>query len=308
MRSDSSRKFDAIKNFDLNLLIVFEMVYLHKSMTKAATKMQVTPSAISQSLQKLRTYFDDSLFIRENNLLRATLLANELHHQIEKKLEPFIDYVGHVVTSDTKTHYVIYCSNYYSWNVFPLLVNNIYENNENYSIQHVNQYGVEVTDDDILSKQYADIVLDINENHNPAYASEVVYHDSLIFICSKNHHLANGPVDSDSLQKEKYISISSNSLAARKIKNTIEMQHGKFTYQFSTPSLTTLFSVAENSSLLALVPFKAYEKFKSTYNLSAVAFKDEFIIPDITLYMTYKKKSLKNKAFSSIIKSIKGLL
>ena len=81
MRSDSSRKFDAIKNFDLNLLIVFEMVYLHKSMTKAATKMQVTPSAISQSLQKLRTYFDDSLFIRENNLLRATLLANELHHQ-----------------------------------------------------------------------------------------------------------------------------------------------------------------------------------------------------------------------------------
>ncbi|STK84603.1 DNA-binding transcriptional regulator, LysR-type [Escherichia coli] len=62
-----------LKKFDLNLLVIFECIYQHLSISKAAESLYITPSAVSQSLQRLRAQFNDPLFIRsggnDSNLL-----------------------------------------------------------------------------------------------------------------------------------------------------------------------------------------------------------------------------------------------
>ena len=40
-----------LKKFDLNLLVIFECIYQHLSISKAAETLFITPSAVSQSLQ-----------------------------------------------------------------------------------------------------------------------------------------------------------------------------------------------------------------------------------------------------------------
>ena len=52
-----------LKKFDLNLLVIFECIYQHLSISKAAESLYITPSAVSQSLQRLRAQFNDPLFI-----------------------------------------------------------------------------------------------------------------------------------------------------------------------------------------------------------------------------------------------------
>ncbi|SUH97741.1 LysR family transcriptional regulator [Salmonella enterica subsp. enterica serovar Typhimurium] len=42
-----------LKKFDLNLLVIFECIYQHLSISKAAETLYITPSAVSQSLQRL---------------------------------------------------------------------------------------------------------------------------------------------------------------------------------------------------------------------------------------------------------------
>ena len=42
-----------LKKFDLNLLVIFECIYQHLSISKAAETLFITPSAVSQSLQRL---------------------------------------------------------------------------------------------------------------------------------------------------------------------------------------------------------------------------------------------------------------
>jgi hypothetical protein len=54
-----------LRNVDLNLLTIFEAVYVHKGIVNAAKVLNITPSAISQSLNKLRALFPDPLFIRK---------------------------------------------------------------------------------------------------------------------------------------------------------------------------------------------------------------------------------------------------
>lgn len=59
-----------LKKFNLNLLIIFECIYQNLSISKAAETLYITPSAVSQSLQRLRTQFNDPLFIRSGKASR----------------------------------------------------------------------------------------------------------------------------------------------------------------------------------------------------------------------------------------------
>jgi len=50
-----------LKKFDLNLLVIFECIYQHLSISRAAETLYITPSAVSQSLQRLREALADRL-------------------------------------------------------------------------------------------------------------------------------------------------------------------------------------------------------------------------------------------------------
>lgn len=53
-----------ISSLDLNLLLCLQLLLQERSVTKAAKRMNVTPSAVSKSLAKLRDWFDDPLFVK----------------------------------------------------------------------------------------------------------------------------------------------------------------------------------------------------------------------------------------------------
>ena len=71
--------FRILRNIDLNLLTIFEAVYVHKGIVNAAKILNITPSAISQSINKLRALFPDPLFIRKGQGVTPTAYASHLH-------------------------------------------------------------------------------------------------------------------------------------------------------------------------------------------------------------------------------------
>ncbi|TMM74694.1 LysR family transcriptional regulator, partial [Salmonella enterica subsp. enterica serovar Heidelberg] len=71
-----------LKKFDLNLLVIFECIYQHLSISKAAETLYITPSAVSQSLQRLRTQFNDPLFIRSGKGITPTVTGINCHDQL----------------------------------------------------------------------------------------------------------------------------------------------------------------------------------------------------------------------------------
>ncbi|MCG7587653.1 LysR family transcriptional regulator, partial [Photobacterium sp. OFAV2-7] len=51
-----------LHRLDLNLLITMQVLLQERSVTKTAKKLNVTPSAVSKALGKLRDWFGDPLF------------------------------------------------------------------------------------------------------------------------------------------------------------------------------------------------------------------------------------------------------
>lgn len=72
----------SLKQLDLNLLGVLDALLREQSVTRAAESLGTTQSAISHSLGRLRTFFDDSLFVKSSKGMVATRKAELLRQPV----------------------------------------------------------------------------------------------------------------------------------------------------------------------------------------------------------------------------------
>jgi DNA-binding transcriptional LysR family regulator len=71
---------------DLNLFIVFDVIYLEGNLTKAASVLNLSQPAVSHALARLRTHFDDALFVRQGHKMLPTPLAKNVIADVREAL------------------------------------------------------------------------------------------------------------------------------------------------------------------------------------------------------------------------------
>lgn len=76
-----------IRSIDLNLLVVFEAVWLERNVTRAAKRLGLTQSATSSALQRLREATGDQLLIRSLDGMVPTPKAEALSEPISQALK-----------------------------------------------------------------------------------------------------------------------------------------------------------------------------------------------------------------------------
>ena len=76
--------FMGMRTMDLNLLKVFEALMLHRNVAAAAKELEVTPSAVSHALSRLRKIMDDEVFIAGSSGMQPTPLAIEVGPHIRE--------------------------------------------------------------------------------------------------------------------------------------------------------------------------------------------------------------------------------
>jgi DNA-binding transcriptional LysR family regulator len=71
---------------DLNLLRVLDAMMAEGSVARAATRLSITPSAVSHALGRLRSLFNDPLFVRSASGMRATPRGSEIGAKVREGL------------------------------------------------------------------------------------------------------------------------------------------------------------------------------------------------------------------------------
>ncbi|EOC0124327.1 LysR family transcriptional regulator [Cronobacter sakazakii] len=77
----------SLRRLDLNLLPVFDAIYRHRSVRKAADELAVSTSALSHALSRLRTTLNDPLFYREGHRMCPSVYATQLAPSIASALK-----------------------------------------------------------------------------------------------------------------------------------------------------------------------------------------------------------------------------
>jgi len=114
---------------DLNLLRTFDAIHRHHSLSAAATELGLTQPAISAALKRLRTHFDNPLFVRTSHGMRPTPHADTMATTIARALE-ILGGVGQVLTfsqASTTVHYRVYINDVGMLVVMPQVLRQVSE-------------------------------------------------------------------------------------------------------------------------------------------------------------------------------------
>ncbi|EAR09737.1 LysR family transcriptional regulator [Reinekea blandensis] len=76
---------------DLNLYRVFLTIYRTRNLTHAGEQLGVTQPAVSNALSRLRTIYDDPLFVRHGKWMRPTLKTEQIIPDVMQALQLLAD-------------------------------------------------------------------------------------------------------------------------------------------------------------------------------------------------------------------------
>src|SRR3984893_15899122 len=75
-----------LRRFDLNLMVVFEVLMAERNVTRVAERLGRTQSAVSHSLSRLRSQLGDPLLIKGGVRMQPTSFAIDLMEQVRPML------------------------------------------------------------------------------------------------------------------------------------------------------------------------------------------------------------------------------
>lgn len=89
-----------LRRVDLNLLVVFQVLCQERHVTRAAMKLNLSQSAVSASLARLRTLFGDPLFVRTRDGMTPTPKALAISARVGPTLTSIVDLIFDDATFD----------------------------------------------------------------------------------------------------------------------------------------------------------------------------------------------------------------
>ncbi|WP_117236280.1 LysR family transcriptional regulator [Vibrio maerlii] len=186
---------------DLNLLVALKVLIEEGSVSQAAVRLNLSQSATSRVLGRLRDLLDDPLFTRQGQRLIPTTKALEIGQRLDKPLESFRQLL---TPSDfdpyhCDEHFQIATTDYAMQTILPYALPKVYEQAPNVSLefiplQHENLFRQ-------LSTEKVDMAICRPTGSVTPLHQQVLGPVGVLCLLSKEHPLAN-----QSLSLEDYIS------------------------------------------------------------------------------------------------------
>lgn len=287
-----------LKKFDLNLLVIFECIYQHLSISKAAESLYITPSAVSQSLQRLRAQFNDPLFIRSGKGIAPTTTGLNLHHHLEKNLRGLEQTINIVNKSELKKNFIIYGPQLISCSNNSMLIRCLRQDSSVEIECHDILMSAENAEE-LLVHRKADLVI----TQMPVISRSVIcmplHTIRNTLICSNRHPRITDNSTYEQIMAEEFTQLISKSAGVDDIQMEIDERFMNRKISFRGSSLLTIINSIAVTDLLGIVPYELYNSYRDFLNLKEIKLEDP--LPSIKLYISYNKSSLNNLVFSRFI-------
>lgn len=191
---------------DLNLLRLFDILYEERSVTRSAARLNLTQSAVSHALGRLRDTFEDSLFTRgPGGLLptaRAIELAPRIHDILVSIRDAFAPPTFDAATSQRR--FTVAAGQYFSRLIFPHLVARVRVIAPGVSIALVN---IDQALADDLDEGVIDLGFGAFEDVPARLDSALLFRDEMVWVAARDHPRAQALAAPAGLLAEKRIDI-----------------------------------------------------------------------------------------------------
>ncbi|MGS2874034.1 YbeF family transcriptional regulator [Enterobacter huaxiensis] len=297
---DKPHVFRTLRNIDLNLLTIFEAVYVHKGIVNAAKILNLTPSAISQSIQKLRAIFPDPLFIRKGQGVTPTAYATHLHEYISQGLESILGALDLTGSYDKQRTITIGTSASLGVLVMPAIYQAIKQHAPQLLIRNVM-----VTEPETQLAQFqTDLIIDANSFSARALGQNVLYADSLTLVCRKQHPALAEPLTIDNLRQYEHSSFVTDGQGPSPLRQRIDELFPERQISFSSYNMFTVASLIGSSDMLCVMPARLFNLLRKCWPLESIPL-NQLNEESLEISLHYNKLSLRDPVLENVINVIR---
>ncbi|EHM48445.1 MAG: YbeF family transcriptional regulator [Yokenella regensburgei] len=298
--SDTPQIFRTLRNIDLNLLTIFEAVYVHKGIVNAAKILNLTPSAISQSIQKLRTIFPDPLFIRKGQGVTPTAYATHLHEYISQGLESILGALDLTGSYDKQRTITIGTPPSVGAVVMPEIYQTVKQHFPQLLIRNV-----AVTDaPNQLGQFQTDLIIDSCIHSARTISHHALYSDSLVLACRENHPILARKATPETLNDYEFTLLMLEGQTQVDLRRRMQDMFPDRQVSFSSYNLFTVAALVGTSDLLGLMPGRFFTLFEKCWPLKKIHYpplQEE----QIEFSLHYNKLSLRDPILQNLITVIR---
>ncbi|HEU4735353.1 MAG TPA: LysR family transcriptional regulator [Kofleriaceae bacterium] len=246
---------------NLNLFVAFDALVTESSVSRAARRVGVTQSAMSNSLRQLRALLGDPLFLRTAHGVVATPRARELAQPVREALRLLERSLGprrFDPAGSTRT-FVVATSDYVEFVLLPLLIGALERRAPGVRIQTV-PWGLHQVPED-LARGTADLMIGFYDKVPAHHRELLLFEERYACIARKGHPVVRGKLTVKTYAALKHVMVSQSvgatsgidrALAARGYTREVSLRVSHF---LNVPSLVARTDLVAALSRRVAEPF-----------------------------------------------------
>ncbi|KLN96560.1 transcriptional regulator LeuO [Moellerella wisconsensis] len=259
-----------LRNVDLNLLTVFDVVMQMQNVTRAAQVLGMSQPAVSNAVSRLKSMFNDELFVRYGRGIQPTSRAKQLFGPVRQALQLVhneLPGAGFDPQQSERTFNLSICS------PLDIRIAAGIVDRFNYNAPHIDVMIRSYLDDNIahqLKYQETEFVISYNEFEKAEYQHKVLFNDELVLAVSQNHPRICDCISLVDLACEKHAIMSLDSVGSfsKPYYTNTELSHS-ISYQGT--DLNSVLNIVSQTYLVAIAPRWLVEYYSSSLKLRAIS-------------------------------------
>ncbi|UQP52010.1 LysR family transcriptional regulator [Burkholderia cenocepacia] len=244
---------------DLNLLRVFLAIWDLRSLTAAGDRLELTQPAVSHALRRLRTIFDDPLFVRTPTGMVPTDAAHRLYPPLAQALSIINEAVQQLAKFDPATARRVFRISMSEFYFLPPLVALLERDAHGIRIEAVNVPVESVSA--AMRAGEIDLALGYVPGLDAGCVSETLFVDEHVCVVRANHPLGKARPTRDDLTALRYVYASTNATGHRMVEQWLDELNFKRDVVVRLPHFVVAPEIVMNSDLAVIFPKSLAQRF-----------------------------------------------
>lgn len=261
-----------LRSLDLNLLLIFDAIYVERSISRAAQKLHLAQPTVSNALARLRERLGDPLFDRSPQGMAPTPRAKQLADPIRQALNTLERGLRNDDGFDfaqTEREFVVAVEDYGEAVILPGFIRWLAEGAPKIRIRIRPETSAQLKAE--LREGTVDLALDYFVLPQPAYRNKCVLTESLVTLSRREH-----PLLVDRLSLEQYLALPHVVLASpSNARPMIDMALAKRGLQrhiaVTVPHFISMPLMVQSTDMICTLPRRMGQIYAENFRLKSYA-------------------------------------
>lgn len=271
--------------FDLNLIKVFIAIYETQSVSVAAKGLDLTQSATSHVLKRLRAALGDPLFVRTTHGMQPTPYAEQLATAIGRPLAEL--YLGMSIgrsfdpLTSTRT-FKLYLSSVGQLVVLPKLHAFLSKNAPFSKVQVIT--GPQVSLEGALEQGNVDLAIGYLSTLAPGFFKKRLFKEHYVCVARKDHPMFRDGMSVNGFESVQHVLADSTGMSHETLEKTLSHLGLRRQVQLRVPEFMVLPFVVQESDLLCIMPSRLANQLSKLVPLKLMPLPIPIGAYDINVY------------------------